>query len=243
MSTHRKFECLKDLLDALKTKDVDLEHVQRLRARVEAEFAPLINGDAIALMWMVGDVHDTAKDMCHGLDASPLTDEEAREILATTERRHDASIDIKWEVLSTHIEGKLAEKRAAARLKQATSYLEGLAKTLAERYPHLRISFGYIGNCGMGGANDYDDRSWRFFYAPEAGNPSKSFGGYGTDSLSLFADYMCKDGLETFERILQGHPVSSTDWMCKGSMRLGSGCGKCSRCISELWDANEAKGA
>ena len=242
MSTRRKFECLKDLICKLAMLDLP-EDVQVLHRKVETEFAGHINGDVIAPSWSVEDVHETAREMATGLiedpDDSPLTDAEAREVLATVERRHDASIGINWDVLGTHIEGALSEKRAAARFKQADEYLSKLAKQLADRYPHLRISYGYIGNCDASGQND--DRSWRFFYVPEAGNPSKSFGGYTTATLQLFAEYMRKDGTEAFERILQGHPIERTDWMCKGSMKLGTGCGKCHRCINELSDEQEGK--
>lgn len=232
MSTRRKFECIKDLVCKLAMLDLP-EEVQALRKKVETEFADYINGDTISLPWNIEDVHETAKEMATGLvedpDESPLTDEQAREVLATTERRYDASIGVNWEVLGTHIR--------AARFKQADTYLSELSKQLAERYPHLSISYGYIGNCSVNGLED--DRSWRFFYVPEAGSPSKSFGGYSTASLSLFADYMRKNGIDEFERILQGHVnAAETGWMCKGSMKLGTGCGKCSRCINELTNIN-----
>ena len=233
MSTRRKFECLKDLICKMAMLDLP-EDVQAFRKRVEDEFAPLINGDAIAPVWMIGDVHDTAKQMSEDSDESPLTDEEAREILATVDRRHDASIGINWDVLGTHVGEKLHEKRRQARLKADIAALEQMAKQLKEQYPHLNVSFGYIGNCGMG-ADDYDDRSWRFFYNPEVGAPCKSFGGYGTDRLDSFHDYMVKGGgLAVFGGILSGIPVITTGWTCKGSMALGTGCGKCIRCQDEL---------
>ncbi len=37
--------------------------------------------------------------------------------------------------------------------------MEALVKELAVAFPGLGLSFGYIGNCGLG----YDDRGWRVF--------------------------------------------------------------------------------
>ena len=216
MSTRRKFECIKDLICKLAMLDLP-EDVHVLRKKVETEFADHINGNTVSFDWSIVDVHENAKQMSEGLiedpDESPLTDDEAREILATTERRHDASIGVNWDVLCVHTDEVLREKKQKAQLKVAIDYyLERLAQQLAVEFPHLKISFGYIGNCGMGGANDYDDRSWRFFYVPEAGCPAKSFGGHGTDRLPAFAEYMRSGGgLAVFVNILQQIPVTDTD--------------------------------
>ena len=201
MSTRRKFECIKDLVCKLAMLDLP-EEVQALRKKVETEFADYINGDTISLPWNIEDVHETAKEMATGLvedpDESPLTDEQAREVLATTERRYDASIGVNWDVLAVHVRAKLDEKRRPHREKAAMEALEKIKGDLQAKYPHLNVSFGYIGNMERWG----DDRSWRFFYNPESGACAKSFGGYATDSLPKFAEYMRGLGLEVFEKIL-----------------------------------------
>ena len=239
MSTRRKFECIKDLICKLALLDLP-EEVHALRKKVETEFADCINGDTIALHWSVEDVHENAKQMISHLVEdpdglkTPLSDDDAREILATVERRHDASIGVNWDVLATHTQPVIDRNTAELKQRQAHDYLSGLAKQFAEQYPHAKVSFGYIGNCGIG-RNDYDDRSFRFFYVPEAGRPSQSFGGYSTERLPQFAEYMRqKGGIAQFGNILQGVVVTDTDWVCKGDMQLGTGCGKCSRCINQL---------
>ena len=54
--------------------------------------------DKIAVIWGVEDVQDLAEN--EGIE---LTKEEARDILRTALRRHDASIGINWTVLEVHI--------------------------------------------------------------------------------------------------------------------------------------------
>ena len=85
MSTRRKFECIKDLVCKLAMLDLP-EDVHVLRKKVETEFADHINGNTVSFDWSIVDVHENAKQMSEGLiedpDESPLTDDEAREILA-----------------------------------------------------------------------------------------------------------------------------------------------------------------
>lgn len=54
--------------------------------------------DTIQVSWSIDDVLEQAVQ-----DEIGITEDEAREILAITKRRHDASIGINWDVLSAHI--------------------------------------------------------------------------------------------------------------------------------------------
>ena len=193
MSTRRKFEKLKALVDEVSASNADLGSIRGAVEELGKEFAQAISGDEIHIVWSIEDVHEMAKQV-----DSPLSDEEARKILAAAERRHDASVGINWNVLATHIQATLDEKRRAAREKAALEALENIKAGLRAKYPHLNVSFGYIENVDRWG----DGRSWRFFYNPEAGACAKSFGGYATASLPKFAEYMQGLGLEVFEKIL-----------------------------------------
>ena len=245
MSTRRKFEKLKALVDEVSASNADLGSIRGAVEELGKEFAQAISGDEIHIAWGIEDVHETAKQVdAHLIEdsddwKSPLSDEEAREILTTTERRHDASIGVNWDVLAVHVRAKLDEKRQAAREKAAMEALEKIKGNLQAKYLHLNVSFGYIGNMERWG----DDRSWHFFYNPESGACAKSFGGYATDRLTKFAEYMQGLGLEVFEKVLGGIDIASTGWTCKGSMKLGTGCGKCICCIDELTTNSDGKEA
>ncbi len=59
-----------------------------------------------------------------------------------------------------------------------------------EKNPDLRLSFGYIGNCGVDSRGAFDDRSWMVFtnvcYEWRDGRPHwMSFGSYTTNELPL----------------------------------------------------------
>lgn len=56
--------------------------------------------DKIALTWTTEDVIELAKH--HGII---VTEEQARYVLMTTFRRHDATIGVNWDVLDFHIDG------------------------------------------------------------------------------------------------------------------------------------------
>lgn len=78
---------------------------------------------------------------------------------------------------------------------------ETLLKKMQAAYPDVGISFGYVGNCGIG----YDDRSWYFF--TKVINPKGyyqggtfQFGdGVRTPNLDKLAD-QAEAGLETWLR-------------------------------------------
>lgn len=64
--------------------------------------------DKIDITWTTDDVLAQANE-----DGVELTQEEAREILADLRRRHDASIGINWQVISTHISDYKAQAPSA----------------------------------------------------------------------------------------------------------------------------------
>lgn len=76
----------------------------------------------ICIVWHIEDVHDVAKQGgAEDLDEveSPLSDDEARQILVTIERQHDAEYGITWDTLRSQVSDHLREKPAAANLKHA----------------------------------------------------------------------------------------------------------------------------
>ena len=89
---------------------------------------------------------------------------------------------------------KLGAERAAARAMseaEASADLHTFVNALAERFPQLGLSFGYIGNCSLfvqpGNPNYYDDRSWRVFTKLAnqrcLGGSNISFGSHDTRDL------------------------------------------------------------
>ncbi len=63
------------------------------------------NPDVITVSWHIDDILGRAVE-CE----TPLTNEQARDILANIERYHDASIGINWCVIDTHIDMYLADQ-------------------------------------------------------------------------------------------------------------------------------------
>ena len=79
-----------------------------------------MSSNQIYIVWHIEDVHEVAKEcVAKDLDEveSPLSDDEAREILATIKRQHDAEYGITWDTLRCHVSDRLQEKKAAANQK------------------------------------------------------------------------------------------------------------------------------
>ena len=233
MSTRHLFKELKELLSKL--DEIELaDDVRQLKEAVHQQFAGAMDGSTIYLCWNIEDIHGSARENAtddqfvgdEDEQASPITDEQAREILRSIENRHDASIGVNWTVISTVVSEFLTEQE----WHRAYTSLQEMANSLAVEYPHLNVSFGYIGNVERWS----DDRSWRFFYNPQAGAACKSFSHYSTDHMVDFFKYMQHDGLTTLKGLLDTCPVHLTDWYCAGSMSEGTGCGKCLKCLNEV---------
>ncbi len=98
------------------------------------------------------------------------------------ETLHDRTVDA---VIAT-VQARIAADRAERKRDETGNpieILEGIVRTAAAAHPRLGLSFGYIGNCGIG----YDDRSFRIFAklaTPNChGACDVSFGHHGVDHL------------------------------------------------------------
>lgn len=99
-------------------------------------------------------------------------------------------------------------ERSRAQVENPAEILGALVKTAADEHPRLGLSFGYLGNCGIG----YDDRSFKIFAklaTPRChGACDVSFGGHGPDRLG--------DLLVAVERRLPA-------WLVEQERRLDAG--------------------
>ena len=66
---------------------------------VAEELKWMERGEAIAIIWSIGDVTMTAK----GMDIE-LSDEEARHVLRLLSHKHDADIGISWDTIEAWID-------------------------------------------------------------------------------------------------------------------------------------------
>jgi hypothetical protein len=55
--------------------------------------------DWISLHWHISDVQE-----CVGNDYSPMSDDDAREILRAIERRHDANHGVTWDTINCYVD-------------------------------------------------------------------------------------------------------------------------------------------
>lgn len=76
------------------------------RKRVEYYLDAIERGDAIAIIWQIDDIISMAES---GYDKT-LSDEDARDILWSIGRRHDASIGVNWDVIEVYLDDFFAEQ-------------------------------------------------------------------------------------------------------------------------------------
>lgn len=78
----------------------DWEHVEEYKQSI-------IDGNVLASIWQIGDIQVQAVDTKY----APISDEDARNILAIIEARHDANIGINWDIITYHTENYFDNKK------------------------------------------------------------------------------------------------------------------------------------
>lgn len=76
------------------------------RKHVERYLDAIERGDAIALIWQIDDIISMAESEYD----KTLSDEDARDILWSIDRRHDASIGVSWDVIEVYLDDFFAEQ-------------------------------------------------------------------------------------------------------------------------------------
>lgn len=93
----------------------------------------------------------------------------------------------------------IIDARAAAEITangKAHEMLTALVDEMKAEHPNLHLSFGYIGNCSLGGQG-HDDRNWYVF--TKLASPAArvgcdvSFGGYATNRLGRFHAHAARE--------------------------------------------------
>lgn len=92
---------MENTIELLRTEN---EELKAIIAGLEAKVADLEDHNRYSAVWGIEDVIGQAAD-----DGYKLTDEQAKEILETIIRQHDATIGINWDVISCHIDMYVAD--------------------------------------------------------------------------------------------------------------------------------------
>lgn len=90
-TTQMLYWTLSEFQQAFNTDEIDIRFSIRI---IDEE-----DTDTISIKWGIDDVIGRARE--NDID---ITENEAREILATMDRRHDASIGINWDVIDCHVD-------------------------------------------------------------------------------------------------------------------------------------------
>jgi hypothetical protein len=96
--------------------NADLSTLERRNAMAALGYTKdFISGDMIMNIWTTDDVKSLVDEDDEADGTSPVTDEEAREVLRNVDRYHDANEGVNWEVLETHLDmvRRDREKQAA----------------------------------------------------------------------------------------------------------------------------------
>lgn len=93
-----------ELAQLLKNQDVPLKVI---RADEEAHnLGNSLDPECIAIWWCVDDIVDHAEQ-----HDQKITREEAGEILGIVKRRHDCTVGVSWDVIDTHIDLFIADRK------------------------------------------------------------------------------------------------------------------------------------
>jgi hypothetical protein len=87
---------------------MSLDKWQRVRSYKNS----IKSGQAIAIIWTIEDVLQQAKDQ-----GTPLTLEEALEVLSLLDTEHNATIGISWDTISTTIDTVIKDREEKANVR------------------------------------------------------------------------------------------------------------------------------
>lgn len=105
-------EMAKVIASHLRVRKATLENSKNTEVLLQLDRAinlmdDIFRGDTIASLWSVEDVLSLTQDEDYDgdrVDTSDITLEQAREVLERTDRKHDATIGINWDVLQANLD-------------------------------------------------------------------------------------------------------------------------------------------
>ncbi|MAM40817.1 MAG: hypothetical protein CL949_20460 [Erythrobacter sp.] len=166
------------LQDLVKLAIYVRDHTPMFSGRFKLHFENVVS-HAVALIDPAITIRNDALDKAWAETASVIGNTNkvlAGKATATIKDLHQAAIET-----VTH-EHRIVSMNA----EDADKAIRAKVQTLAEQFPELGLSCGYIGNCG----HNFDDRSWKVFTKlrnNDGHGSSVSFGGYPTERIGALA--------------------------------------------------------